>query len=174
MGTFKIQSLDEIRTCTECSESKIVTEFVKGKGNLYRYRCKECKNKSRRTGKISNTRFKPGHTSGVRFEKGHKPWYKIKNVEHPRVKSFARYHSYKYRKWRKAVFEKCDNTCQHCGHKDKLHAHHIVAWNDNEMLRFDVDNGIILCISCHAKEEGLGIKIKPNIIRHSLGGSYSY
>ena len=164
-GQFKIQRLDEIRICKNCNEEKIVTDFVKGKGTLYRYLCKECKNKKRRKGTVNTGRFKPGHSLGVRYQKGNVPWFKIKNVEHPATKSSKRFTSLKYKKWRHTVFEKCNHKCKKCSVKENLHAHHKIAWVKNENLRFDENNGIVLCSSCHAKEEGFGTKIRPIYIK---------
>ena len=79
-GSFKEQDPNEIRKCKDCGQEKILAEFVRGKGNLYRFKCKECRAKGRRTGKISETRFKPGHEKGVRFQKGHTPWFKLRDV----------------------------------------------------------------------------------------------
>ena len=54
------------------------------------------------------------------------------------------------RKWRDKVFQrdayKC-NKCEVVG--TKLHAHHIFSWDKHIDKRFDVDNGITLCESCH-------------------------
>ena len=162
-GQFKIQNLDEIRECTECKERKIVTEFVKGKGELYRYFCKGCRQKARRTGKISETRFKKGDPSpGKLFEKGHTPWYKLigaepsskgKGIKRTRCSSLSR-------EWVKNVKDR-DKKCMKCGSTHRLAAHHIVPWVEDEEKRFDLNNGIALCCSCHAKEEWFGIKIRP-------------
>ena len=59
--------------------------------------------------------------------------------------------STEYAKWRDTVFQRDDYTCQCCGQRgDKLNAHHIENFADNEDLRFDVDNGITLCEKCHS------------------------
>ena len=59
--------------------------------------------------------------------------------------------SYGYGKWRDAVFEYDDYTCQCCGQRGgKLNAHHINNFSDYENQRFDVNNGITLCENCHA------------------------
>lgn len=56
--------------------------------------------------------------------------------------------------WSVMVQERDLFRCQHCDldDKSKLHAHHIVSWKDSQELRFEVDNGITLCKSCHQKE----------------------
>lgn len=64
--------------------------------------------------------------------------------------------SWGYRNWRDKVKERDNWICQECGcqNKQKLHAHHIVRWEEDESKRFDITNGITLCNSCHAKKEG--------------------
>nr|DAE22155.1 MAG TPA: NinG recombination protein [Siphoviridae sp. ctLsx2] len=58
--------------------------------------------------------------------------------------------SYKYRDWRKRVFERDNYTCQICGCRGgELNAHHKKRWCDYPDLRYDVENGITLCESCH-------------------------
>jgi len=56
------------------------------------------------------------------------------------------------RKWRTKVFERDDYTCQDCGKGGgNLNAHHIERWSEAPELRFDVDNGVSLCVECHAQ-----------------------
>lgn len=80
---------------------------------------------------------------------------------------------YKYKEWRKAVFERDNWTCQDCGIKSKkglgytvyLQAHHVKhCWrilqdnnitNSQEAINcnklWDLDNGMTLCRDCHNK-----------------------
>ena len=53
--------------------------------------------------------------------------------------------------WWKRYVKQRDKECQWCGSKKDLHAHHIIPWRLDEGLRFDVDNGIILCKTCHKR-----------------------
>lgn len=61
--------------------------------------------------------------------------------------------------WREAVLKRDDYTCRHCGAKGSrrrgaavvLHAHHIRGFAAFPDLRFDVDNGLTLCMPCHHK-----------------------
>lgn len=54
-----------------------------------------------------------------------------------------------YREWRDAVFRRDNFTCQHCGARGRMHAHHIHPYARFAELRFDVANGLTLCVSCH-------------------------
>ena len=57
--------------------------------------------------------------------------------------------------WRNDVLFRDDCTCQRCSVQEgELHAHHIIPWSSNKDLRFDVNNGITLCASCHFKYHG--------------------
>lgn len=58
------------------------------------------------------------------------------------------------KRWRTAVLQRDGYTCKKCGctvATTKLNAHHIMSYLDNEPLRFNVDNGITLCVMCHAQ-----------------------
>lgn len=60
-----------------------------------------------------------------------------------------------YKNWRKAVFDRDCYTCQCCGARNgngkyiRLVAHHIENWSSNVDKRFEIKNGITLCIDCH-------------------------
>lgn len=57
-----------------------------------------------------------------------------------------------YKEWRRLVYERDDFTCQKCFNRGgRLHAHHIKSYMDFPELRYVVDNGLTLCISCHHK-----------------------
>jgi len=51
--------------------------------------------------------------------------------------------------WRNAVLRRDGHTCQLCGTSEHLHAHHIKPWATYPELRYRVDNGLTLCLSCH-------------------------
>lgn len=60
--------------------------------------------------------------------------------------------SQEYRYWRNSVYELDNYTCQCCGDSKggNLSAHHIENFSEYEDKRFDIDNGITLCDSCHS------------------------
>lgn len=60
-----------------------------------------------------------------------------------------------YREWRERVFLRDDYTCQECGLRGcNLHAHHLRAFADHADVRFEVSNGMTLCVSCHRAVHG--------------------
>lgn len=54
-----------------------------------------------------------------------------------------------YRHWQIAVFTRDNYICQKCGSKDKLEAHHILGFKENEQHRYLLSNGLTLCKACH-------------------------
>lgn len=54
--------------------------------------------------------------------------------------------------WKKKVKQKANYTCDKCGSKDNLVAHHKIEWIYSINGRFDLDNGQCLCDKCHKKE----------------------
>jgi hypothetical protein len=60
------------------------------------------------------------------------------------------------RNWTKSVLERDNYTCQKCSSTDMPSAHHIKSFLKYPKLRFDINNGITLCISCHISTESYG------------------
>ena len=62
-----------------------------------------------------------------------------------------------YKDWRKKVYKRDGFKCQmpQCGSNFRLQAHHIKKWASASTLRYDIDNGITLCRSCHERITGL-------------------
>jgi len=62
-----------------------------------------------------------------------------------------------YKEWRKKVYRRDRRRCRMpgCRSRFKIQAHHIKKWSEAATLRFDVDNGITLCKSCHDSINGL-------------------
>lgn len=80
----------------------------------------------------------------IRLGRGKFSWEKT-NKDHRQ--------SPEYTEWRTEVFTRDSYTCKKCGIKGgELNAHHIEHFSKNKKKRFDIDNGITLCIKCHRNE----------------------
>lgn len=87
---------------------------------------------------------KCSHSAMVK--ENHPQWKDGKSLERDR----ARYSS-DLKVWRKEVFTRDDYSCRHCGETKHLHAHHVIEWAKDESQRFNVNNGLTLCLGCHGK-----------------------
>lgn len=86
-------------------------------------------------------------------------WYISEQEKHPhrrcwdedeKTKDRRDRSSVEYVQWRKAVFVRDGFQCQVCNRVGgKLNAHHIKPFAKYKELRFDVDNGITVCVECH-------------------------
>jgi len=93
--------------------------------------------------------------------KNHWNWRGGVTPAHERIRK-----SLEYKIWRKAVFERDNYTCVWCGDRSKkghavsLHADHIKPFAIFPELRFAIDNGRTLCVSCHRSTDTYGAKTK--------------
>lgn len=85
-------------------------------------------------------------------------------------KKYKHYYSFEYTTWRRAIFERDGYRCQVCCQVGGyLTAHHIKSWAHYPELRYDINNGITLCESCHMKIDnykGRGRKINKILPCH--------
>lgn len=77
-----------------------------------------------------------------------------------------------YDEWRRRVRKRDGYKCQmpSCGSKKNLQVHHIRKWSTASNLRYDVDNGILLCKWCHrniTKHEELYESLFIDIVRQN-------
>ncbi len=60
----------------------------------------------------------------------------------------------KYIQWREAVFKRDNWTCQECGNSGLyIEPHHKQSWAGYPQLRYDINNGVTLCLKCHKKTD---------------------
>ena len=82
-----------------------------------------------------------------------------------------------YRSWRQVVLHRDNMTCQRCGRSGvPLHAHHICSFAYWPMFRFDPDNGITVCETCHRRYHAAipstqARRADPGLGRPRLAGS---
>jgi 5-methylcytosine-specific restriction endonuclease McrA len=67
-----------------------------------------------------------------------------------RLNIYRHYKNSDYKNWREGVFKRDDYTCLNCGVRGVyLHPHHIKSYTYYPEYRYNVDNGITLCVPCH-------------------------
>jgi hypothetical protein len=58
--------------------------------------------------------------------------------------------TYENIKWRISIFKKDEYTCKVCSQKGgDLNAHHFENYSTNKEKRFDINNGVTMCLKCH-------------------------
>lgn len=63
---------------------------------------------------------------------------------------YRHYRNREYLEWRKSVFARDGWTCLNCGVSGVfLHPHHIKSYTYYPEVRYDVENGVTLCVPCH-------------------------
>ena len=78
------------------------------------------------------------------------PSYNPLMTDEERLKKRYVLGKHKQTDFRERVFERDKYTCQNCFKRGcTLNAHHLDAWNKFPEKRFDVKNGIALCVYCH-------------------------
>lgn len=134
-----------------------------------RYCSKKCMNEFRR-GKPSpspETTFKKGHTLYSEFDPRRKrkgeennKWKGGITPKHEMIRK-----SRQYLLWRKEVLARDNFTCQICEKRGgDLHADHIKPFAFFPELRFEIQNGRTLCVSCHRKTPTYGHKALTALI----------
>ncbi len=95
-----------------------------------------------------------------------KPFLKIRGEKHWAWKGGISIHHHsvsepKYKEWRMLVFTRDSFKCKMCNTKKNLQAHHILRWADFPELRYDVNNGITLCIAHHPRKKKDELALSP-------------
>ena len=137
--------------CEECFKHRVLQ---------FRYHHELCIDCQRRANGLMMIGTHPSDEARANMRKGSR---RISGSDHccwkggstPRI--IAVRNSSSYKNWRTAVFERDDYTCQMCNERGgRLEAHHIHPVRDhkNDLLIFDVDNGVTLCKTCHRSIRG--------------------
>jgi len=79
--------------------------------------------------------------------------------------------SIEYRLWREAVFARDNWTCQKCGKRGNVHAHHIKSFSEFPELHTAIANGETLCVKCHGKTSNYGCKSLQLHIKEKNNGN---
>lgn len=94
-----------------------------------------------------------------------KPRPELRGANHPQwkggtgTKRHQLMSKIEYKLWRIAVFTRDNYTCQMCKTRGVvLEADHIKPWALYPELRYAIDNGRTLCVSCHRQTDTWGIK----------------
>lgn len=61
----------------------------------------------------------------------------------------TREYNEQYKDWRKSVLNRDGRKCVKCGSKQQIQVHHKKTWADYPELRYDQNNGEVVCLSCH-------------------------
>jgi hypothetical protein len=68
--------------------------------------------------------------------------------------------SVEYKKWRMSVFYRDRFRCQVCGTRgNDINAHHLKPFAIFLEDRFDINNGVTLCVECHQLADNLNKKL---------------
>lgn len=87
------------------------------------------------------------HRESIKGE-GHWNWQGGITPEYTRQRTW-----YDNKQLRINVCNRDKNKCTQCSSTDRLHVHHLKPWKMYPELRFDMNNCITLCISCHMRLE---------------------
>jgi 5-methylcytosine-specific restriction endonuclease McrA len=162
-----------MKICIDCNIAKSLDCFhssgksKKTNKKWYRSRCKICHNKKYQpaTGKPNLGRFKPGHFPENPFKKGNKPWNLgvqmplwlktiLRERQSSKILDGKTRNCLNWKKWHESVLIRDGYKCKECLSNQNLHVHHIKFVRDFPELVLDVDNGIVLCKSCHHRLHG--------------------
>jgi len=82
-----------------------------------------------------------------------------------------------YQLWREAIIKLKGCLCELCGSDKRIHIHHIKCFYEFPELRTDINNGQVLCQSCHMKltwaekrKSGLRIHVNCKCPQHQNKG----
>ena len=173
----KYCSLKCYQKSNDCKIKKGFTPWNKGKNGLM----PQAWNKGKKLNKEERKKISESHKGIPNKSKGkkrpqcskEKHWNWIE--DRTKVKQYwTERNNPEYKQWRKQVLERDNYQCVVCGEKytkeHKLIVHHILPWRNHIEIRYDINNGITLCQSCHPRKRGEEERLIPTF--QKLIGSY--
>jgi len=160
-NVFETQHWDNYRTCSKECKAKLISKNLLGRKKTEQH-CKNLSKSMKDSEANEKTRFKKGAENPAygRNQTGpeNNNWKGgITNTNQKRR------NDPRLLEWRKLVFERDHFTCQKCGSKGFLQAHHIIPFSEDFSKAFDIENGLTVCVPCHEKIHGKFIgKFKQN------------
>ena len=134
-------------TCINCNKEFKVTPC---RGNQAKYCSQKCR-------PIWNKGLNAREDTRIYSGKVHHNWRG--GVDHSTERNKLMQRS-NYILWRTAVFMRDDYTCQTCLIRGgELNADHIKPWSLYPELRYAIDNGRTLCVSCHRQTDTWGARV---------------
>jgi len=144
--------------CDECGKENLTyyNESLK-----FKYICKNCAaNQPKRLEKLKNAMTGKKHSEETKKKMSEHNWAKNHTGKlHPCYNSNLTFEDrYLGRnrnvqpenyQWKKKVKERDNHICQKCGSKENLCVHHLNNYKSFENERYDIKNGITLCVGCH-------------------------
>ena len=135
------------KTCSKQCKSKLISSNLKGRAKTAEH-CSNISEALKNSEKAKRTQFKKGKENPAygRSQTGpaNHNWKGGNTNSNQKKRNDPR-----MEEWRKSVFEKDSYTCQKCGTKGFLQAHHIIPFSQNFEKAFDVSNGLTVCVPCH-------------------------
>ena len=165
-----MRNLQEKRKCLQCGKEHMVKQSVlrKGHGKFCSNRCKnlwfwkqpEYKELQSKVHKgnipvniewLKENASTPKHIEKIRkANKGREPWNKGLRTKEPSNRHSDSF----YGEWRRQVYKRDNWKCRinNCNCSGRIEAHHILRWSKFPELRYEVNNGITLCVFHHPRK----------------------
>lgn len=83
------------------------------------------------------------------------------------VRSEKKHLDGRYREWMRAVKTRDGWTCRiaNINCKGRLEAHHILSWQNFPELRYEINNGITLCVAHHPRKRKDEVSLAPFFLK---------
>ena len=173
---IKLKAKEGFKICAKCNKELLLECFNKRNGKYFSY-CKKCEkeynnNRYKHICIDSNKEYKSGKKDSIRCkecnskilaQRGKEILDKLNSNQYgssnpnwnPNLTDEERNSkrdNKQYREWRSKVFKRDNWTCQCCKIKGKnINAHHLNSYTTDKNNRYNVENGITLCVECHKK-----------------------